>query len=113
MRVLNVVEGCIPAAKATRTADEIEEELRLLHVAMTRAEDELDLIVPQRLYIYQQNGEGNGEINSKMSRFLPKLVHHAFARKHWDDSGGAPPSSQPKSRSQSIDVVRSAEDMWR
>ncbi len=113
VRVLNVVEGCIPSSKATRTAEEIEEELRLLHVAMTRAEDELDLIVPQRLFIYQQNGEGGGDINSKMSRFLPKSVHYAFERKHWDESGGAPPSSQPKWRSQSIDVVRSAEDMWR
>ena len=54
VRVLNVVEGCIPSAKATRTSEEIEEELRLLHVAMTRTKDELDLIVPQRLFMYQQ-----------------------------------------------------------
>ena len=41
VRVLNVVDGCIPSAKATRTSDEIEEERRLLHVAMTRGKDEL------------------------------------------------------------------------
>jgi DNA helicase II / ATP-dependent DNA helicase PcrA len=35
---------------ATRTLEEIEEERRLLYVAMTRAKDELDLIVPQRFY---------------------------------------------------------------
>jgi DNA helicase-2/ATP-dependent DNA helicase PcrA len=113
VRVLNVVEGCIPSSKATRTADEVEEELRLLHVAMTRAEDELDLIMPQRLFMYQQNGDDSGNVNSKITRFLPKSVHHAFERKPWDDSGGAPSSGQPKWRSQSIDVVRSAEDMWR
>ena len=52
VRMLNVAEGCIPSGKATRTLDEIEEELRLLHVAMTRTKDELDLIVPQRLFMY-------------------------------------------------------------
>jgi DNA helicase-2/ATP-dependent DNA helicase PcrA len=45
VRILNVVDGCIPSDMATRTAEEIEEERRLLYVAMTRAKDELDLIV--------------------------------------------------------------------
>jgi DNA helicase-2/ATP-dependent DNA helicase PcrA len=39
---LNVVDGCIPSDMATRTPEEIEEERRLLYVAMTRAKDELD-----------------------------------------------------------------------
>ena len=44
----------------TRTPDEIEEERRLLYVAMTRAKDELDLIVPQRFYtLYQQSKLGD------------------------------------------------------
>jgi DNA helicase II / ATP-dependent DNA helicase PcrA len=80
VRVLNVVEGCMPSAKATKTSDEIEEELRLLHVAMTRAKDELDLIVPQRLFMYQQNDDGH--VYAKMSRFIPKSIHHAFERRH-------------------------------
>src|SRR5947208_17103840 len=52
VRVLNVVDGCIPTDKAT-TAEEIEEERRLLYVAMTRARDELDHVVPHRLYAQQ------------------------------------------------------------
>ncbi len=89
VRVLNVVEGCIPAAKATRTSEEIEEELRLLHVAMTRTKDELELIVPQRLSMYQQNDGGHA--SAKISRFLPKSIHHGFERKNWGEYGGAPP----------------------
>ncbi len=112
VRVLNVVDGCIPSSLATKTAGEIEEERRLLHVAMTRTKDELELIVPQRLYM-QQNGDDSGYVHSKLSRFIPKSIHHAFERKHRDDSGGQPPSSQPKWRSKRIDVVRRAEDMWR
>ena len=46
--VLNAVDGCIPSDLGTGTTTEIEEERRLLYVAMTRAKDELDLIVPQR-----------------------------------------------------------------
>ena len=81
VRVLNVVEGCIPSAKATKTSDEIEEELRLLHVAMTRTKDELDLIVPKRLYMHWQNEQDGGHVYASMSRFIPKSIHHAsFAR---------------------------------
>jgi DNA helicase II / ATP-dependent DNA helicase PcrA len=37
VRILNVVDGCIPSDRATSTSEEIEEERRLLYVAMTRA----------------------------------------------------------------------------
>ena len=73
VRVLNVVDGCIPLAKATRTSDEIEEERRLLHVAMTRAKDELDLIVPQRLFMYQQNGHDSGYVNASKMSVYPEV----------------------------------------
>ena len=52
--VLNCVDGCIPSDLATGSSDEIEEERRLLYVAMTRAKDELALIVPQRFYVHGQ-----------------------------------------------------------
>src|SRR5215831_5815805 len=39
--VLNVVDGCIPSDMSTGTVEEIEEERRLLYVAMTRAKDQL------------------------------------------------------------------------
>lgn len=44
--LLNAVDGCIPSDLATGSADEIEEERRLLYVAMTRGKDQLDIIVP-------------------------------------------------------------------
>jgi DNA helicase II / ATP-dependent DNA helicase PcrA len=113
VRVLNVVDGCIPSAKATRTSDEIEEERRLLHVAMTRTKDELDLIVPQRLFMYQQNGHDSGYVNSKMSRFIPKSIHHAFELKHWSEPGAEPRFSKSKWRRQRLDVASRVEEMWR
>jgi DNA helicase-2/ATP-dependent DNA helicase PcrA len=52
--VLNVVDGCIPSDMSTGSVDEIEEERRLLYVAMTRAKDQLSLIVPHRFYVHGQ-----------------------------------------------------------
>src|SRR6516164_4950957 len=49
--VLNCVDGCIPSDLATGSTPEIEEERRLLYVAMTRAEDYLHMIVPQRFFV--------------------------------------------------------------
>ena len=40
--VLNCVDGCIPSDLATGSSEEIEEERRLLYVAMTRARDDAD-----------------------------------------------------------------------
>ena len=49
VQILNVTDGCIPLDQA----EDREEERRLLHVAMTRAKNELDLIVPERFFRYQ------------------------------------------------------------
>ena len=109
--VLNVVDGCIPLAKATRTSDEIEEERRLLHVAMTRAKDEFDLIVPQRLFMYQQNDDRHAY--ASISRFIPKSIHHAFESKHWSERPNDSISGRSRSISRRIDVASRVEQMWR
>ena len=48
--LLNTVDGCLPSDLATGSTPEIEEERRLLYVAMTRAKDQLHLMVPQRFF---------------------------------------------------------------
>ena len=113
VRVLNVVDGCIPSSRATGTAEEIEEERRLLHVAMTRAKDELDLIVPQRLFMYQRNEHEGGYTWSSMSRFIPKSIHHAFELQHWGERSRGSTRSTSKRRSRMIDVAGDIERMWR
>ncbi len=47
---MNVVDGCIPSDLGAGTTAELEEERRLLYVAMTRAKDDLHIIVPQRFF---------------------------------------------------------------
>jgi DNA helicase II / ATP-dependent DNA helicase PcrA len=74
VHVLNVVDGCMPADMATGSAAEIEEERRLLYVAMTRARDELTLWAPQRFYVTQQRRFGDRHLYAQRSRFLTPAV---------------------------------------
>ncbi len=77
VHVLNVVDGCLPADMATGRAAEIEEERRLLYVAMTRARDELTLWVPQRFFVTQQRAWGDRHLYALRSRFVPdSLLPH-------------------------------------
>jgi len=81
VRVLSVVDGCIPSSRAV-TSDAIEEERRLLYVAMTRAKSQLDLFVPHQLFHqYQLNGPGQHHVLLKLTRFIPSSIIRSFERK--------------------------------
>jgi DNA helicase-2/ATP-dependent DNA helicase PcrA len=71
VHVLNVVDGCMPADMATGSAAEIEEERRLLYVAMTRARDSLTLWVPHAFHVTQQRALGGRHLYALRSRFIP------------------------------------------
>lgn len=110
--VLNVVDGCIPSDVATRNSAEIEEERRLLYVAMTRAKDALDLIVPQRFHVTQQMGLGDRHVYAGRSRFIPNRLLGHFEQTSWPPP---PPALQgsPASRQAAIDLAAKMRDMWR
>ncbi|HEY4957442.1 MAG TPA: ATP-dependent helicase [Caldimonas sp.] len=76
--LLRVVDGCIPSDMATGNAAEIEEERRLLYVAMTRARHHLHLLVPQRFYVMQQSAYGDRHLYGSLSRFVPPALHALF-----------------------------------
>src|SRR5271169_2842279 len=48
--VLNLVDGCIPSDMASGKPEQIDEERRLLYVAMTRAREHLHLLQPSHFY---------------------------------------------------------------
>ncbi|HSV79756.1 MAG TPA: ATP-dependent helicase [Ramlibacter sp.] len=83
VHVLNVVDGCIPSDMATGTSEEIEEERRLLYVAMTRARDHLHLLVPQRFYVSQQAGGGDRHMYAGRTRFIAEAMLPAFEQLTW------------------------------
>ena len=69
--VLNVVDGCMPSDLGAGTSPEIEEERRLLYVAMTRAKDDLHLMVPQRFFTHGQHARGDRHVYASRTRFIP------------------------------------------
>jgi DNA helicase II / ATP-dependent DNA helicase PcrA len=93
--VLNCVDGCIPSDLGTGSAAEIEEERRLLYVAMTRAKDALHLIAPLRFYTHGQAARGDRHLYAARSRFLPDHVLGAFERRVWSAAGSDQTGAQP------------------
>ena len=82
VRVLSVVEGVLPSRLATSVA-QIEEERRLLYVAMSRAKDQLQVYVPGRLFLaYHAGGPGQHHVGLKRSHFLPSSIFRYFERRN-------------------------------
>jgi len=81
--VLNVVDGCMPSDLGTGTTAEIEEERRLLYVAMTRAKDTLHLITPHRFFTHGQPSMGDRHVYASRSRFIPASLLSLFESVTW------------------------------
>ena len=78
--VLNVVDGCIPADISAGSSLQLEEERRLLYVAMTRAQHHLSLMVPLRFHVTQQSRHGDRHLYGGLTRFIPPAVAALFER---------------------------------
>ena len=88
--VLNVVDGCMPADIAAGSAAELDEERRLLYVAMTRARQHLDLLAPLRFHVTQQHRHGDRHLYGGLSRFITPEVQGLCERVA---SAGATPTA--------------------
>ena len=110
--VLNVVDGCMPSDLGAGTSAELEEERRLLYVAMTRAKDELHLVVPQRFFTHGQRSQGDRHVYASRTRFIPEKLLGLFERTSWST---ASPSAAARNPSQGprIDIGARVRGMWR
>ncbi|MGH8310216.1 MAG: ATP-dependent helicase, partial [Steroidobacteraceae bacterium] len=72
--VLNVTDGSFPSEFAGGKPAQIEEERRLLYVAMTRARSQLELVCPLRFHVTQQPRFGDAHVYGARSRFLTDRV---------------------------------------
>jgi DNA helicase-2/ATP-dependent DNA helicase PcrA len=111
--VLNAVDGCIPSDLATGSNEEIEEERRLLYVAMTRAKDQLDLIVPQRFYTHQQASRGDRHVYACRTRFIPAWILPLFAARSWPTALAQPEPSAAARSPARVDIGARLRGMWR
>ena len=112
VHVLNVVDGCIPSDMATGSRAEIEEERRLLYVAMTRAKDSLSLVVPRRFYVHQQSKYGDRHVYATLTRFVTPEIAALF-----DAVGPAPApeaaaAATPPAPDVRIDIGARVRSLW-
>jgi DNA helicase-2/ATP-dependent DNA helicase PcrA len=110
--VLNTVDGCIPSDLGVGTTADIEEERRLLYVAMTRAKDSLHLVTPQRFFTHGQNARGDRHVYASRTRFIPASLLQLFECCTWPVVA-AGQTSRPDARQVRVDVGARMRGMWR
>jgi ATP-dependent DNA helicase UvrD/PcrA len=110
--VLNVVDGCIPSDMATGTAAEIEEELRLLYVAMTRARDFLYLLQPHRFYV-RARPETDTHMLAARTRFIPPPLLDLFERQARGGRAEPETAGEEAQGGARVDVAEKLREMWR
>jgi DNA helicase-2/ATP-dependent DNA helicase PcrA len=107
--VLNVADGCVPSDMAAGSPEQIEEERRLLYVAMTRARDHLHLIHPLRFFTREQHHYGDRHVYAPRSRFIPdELLEHFERRAH----GRVHPVDQSVGSSAQLDINARLRALW-
>jgi DNA helicase-2/ATP-dependent DNA helicase PcrA len=108
--LLNVVDGCMPSDLGAGTSAELEEERRLLYVAMTRAKDDLHLIVPQRFFTHGQRAQGDRHVYASRTRFVPTELLSLFERTSWPTFA---PAARNASAGPRVDIGAKMRSMWR
>ena len=111
--ILNVVDGSIPSDMATGSKEEIDEERRLLYVAMTRARDHLYLIEPHRFYTGTSRRNGDRHVYASRTRFLPENVLGLFERRARGAGGGEDEAAaEGDNHGAGVNVAAKLREMW-
>jgi len=109
--LLNVTDGNFPSEFAAGDPRLIEEERRLLYVAMTRAKQSLTLVAPLRFHVTQQRRDGDRHVYGARSRFvtdeLLQTLQQCWHGRREAESCHAPPTS-----ARQLDVASRMREMW-
>ena len=110
--VLSAVDGCIPSDLSAGEAAELEEERRLLYVAMTRARDDLRIVLPQRYFVHGQQAFGDRHVYAARTRFIPDRLLKFFEQTTWPTASHRSAARRPDQGAR-IDVSARMRAMWR
>lgn len=110
VHVLNAVDGCLPSDMATGSTAGIDEERRLLYVALTRARDRLTVITPQKFHVTAQSRHGDRHVYASRSRFLTPSVCGQFDEIAWPVADGA---TAPIASGARVDLTQTIRAAWR
>ena len=107
--LLNVSDGNFPNEFAAGKPEQIEEERRLLYVAMTRAKTNLELVSPLKYYVTQQARMGDRHVYGAKSRFMTRKVMACFDETCWSDEKDR---DQAAMKGALVDVAAKLRGMW-
>jgi DNA helicase-2/ATP-dependent DNA helicase PcrA len=110
--LLNAVDGCIPSDLGTGSRAEVEEERRLLYVAMTRARERLHILLPQRFFTHAQRAQGDRHVYASRTRFIPREILDCFDYVSWPGAAAARAAVATPAGLR-IDVAAQMRGMWR
>jgi DNA helicase II / ATP-dependent DNA helicase PcrA len=108
--VLNVADGNFPSEFAAGKPELLEEERRLLYVAMTRARNELHLCAPLKYAVTQQAKDGDRHVYGAKSRFMSDKVLETFDKTTYRSLHGA--ENLRAGEATTVDVVAELKEMW-
>jgi DNA helicase-2/ATP-dependent DNA helicase PcrA len=109
--VLNVADGNFPSEFATGKPEMIEEERRLLYVAMTRAKQSLSLIAPLKYHVTQQRRDGDKHVFGARSRFMSDALLETMQGSFHGRNEGSAARQMPRSDKR-LDVASRMREMW-
>jgi len=111
--VIHAADGNIPSDMATGSPEEIEEERRLLYVALTRAKDRLYVTLPQRYY-FQGRFRSDAHGYAQPSRFLTKdaLALFRIEVAYAGDSRDVAPNSDAGPHFSTADIRSQMKSQW-
>ncbi len=109
--LLNVSDGNFPSEFATGKPAMIEEERRLLYVAMTRAKQSLSLVAPLKYHVTQQHRDGDKHVYGARSRFLTDDLL-ATMRREFRGRDEASVGRQVPRSDKRVDVAARIREMW-
>src|SRR5690606_7119332 len=111
--VLNVADGNFPNEHATGRPDLIEEQARLLYVAMQRARQDLHMIAPLKYYVTQQSRTGDAHVFGARSRFMTDALLQKFQQTAWPASAQASIRPIETKANVRIDAAAVMRGMWK
>ncbi len=109
VHLLNVADGNFPSEFSTGRPELVEEERRLLYVAMTRAKRDLHLIAPLKYYVTQQSRMGDRHIYGAKSRFLTSAVMQCLEQVSYGEPEEGRNVSSGKAQ---VDVAGKLRALW-
>ena len=107
--LLNVADGNFPSEFSTGRPELVEEERRLLYVAMTRAKTDLHLMAPLKYYVTQQSRMGDRHVYGAKSRFLTRAVMQCLEGVTYGEA--LEPAASPEGKA-AVDVAARLRGLW-